>query len=267
VTNPPDRTEIVLSPRVGVVRSLGSLGDVHASGFRAFREPSMNELYRTGQVGQEITDANASLSSERATGWEIGAQSFATRRLPAAFHATCFWTEINRPVSAVLIAQTATTITNLRENLGQIRSRGVELSAELHPARALSATLGYQYADATVTKFSAQPSLVGNWIPQVPRHSFTSQLRASEKHLGELTVALRASGQAFDDADNQFPLAGFFELDVSGHRSLGRHLDANFLVQNVTDQRQQVARTPTLTLGSPIFAEAGLRLHWSRATP
>ena len=87
--------------------------------------------------------------------------------------ATYFWTEINRPVSAVLVAQTPTSVTNLRENLGQIRSRGVEIAATAHVSKGLSATVGYQYALATVTQFSAQPSLVGHWIPEVPRQAFT----------------------------------------------------------------------------------------------
>ena len=270
VSAPPNRTEVVLSPRVGLVRSFGTHAEFHASGFRAFREPSMNELYRTGQIGSQTTLANASLESERATGWELGTKIAATGRVPAVFHATYFWTEINRPVSAVLLSQTATTMTLMRENLGQIRSRGVELSAELYSGHALSATVGYQYADATVTKFSPpppQPSLVGNWIPDVPRNSFTAQVHAASERLGELTVAMRASGMAFDDANNQFVLNGFFSLDVSGQRRLGPHLDAFFLVQNLTDQRAQVARTPTLTLGSPIFAEGGLRLHFRRSAP
>jgi outer membrane receptor protein involved in Fe transport len=267
VATPPDRTEIVLSPRAGLVRNFGAHANLHGSGFRAFREPSMNELYRTGQIGSQTTLANVSLLSERATGWEIGAQVASTRHIPATFHATYFWTEINRPVSAVLLSQTATTSTYMRENLGQIRSRGVELAADVHPAHALSATIGYQYAEATVTRFSAQPALVGNWIPDVPRNSFTAQVHAASERLGEVTVAMRASGMAFDDANNQFVLNGFFSLDVSGHRRINKHLDAFFLVQNLTDQRAQVARTPTLTLGTPIFGEAGLRLHFSRPAP
>lgn len=271
VATPANRTEIVLNPRVGVVRNFGTHADVHASGFRAFRTPSMNELYRTGQVGSQTTLANASLQSERATGWEVGTQIAVPKALNSTFHATYFWTEINRPVSAVLVSQTATTITNMRQNLGQIRSQGVELSADVHPFKAISATLGYQYANAVVTKFSAQTTLVGNWIPEVPRQSFTAQVHAANRWLGELTVAARASGMAYDDSSNQFVLNGFYSLDLSGHRSLGKYVDANFLIQNVTDERPQVARTPTLTLGSPIFAEAGLKLHFSRgpqgATP
>ena len=262
VIKQPNRTEIVLNPRVGLVRSLGTHADLHASGFRAFREPSMNELYRTGQVGSQITQANAGLLSERATGWEIGSEFSTAKRIPAAFHATYFWTEINRPVSAVFLSSTATSSLYKRENLGQIRSQGIELAAEIHPTRFLSANLGYQYANAVVTQFSAQPSLIGNWIPEVPRSSFTAQLRAASERPGELTVAMRATGMTYDDANNQFILNGFFSLDISGHRALNHHLDATFLVQNVTNQRPQVARTPTLTLGSPIFAEGGLRLHY-----
>lgn len=253
----PNRTEILLSPRVGLVRAFGTRATVHASGFRAFRAPSMNELYRTGQVGQETTLANAALRSERATGYEVG--SDVTSR-QATVRATYFWTVINRPISAVLLSQTATTITNQRQNLGQIRSRGVEVAAHLLVARPISATLGYQFSEATVTKFSAQPGLVGNWIPQVPRNSFTVQIRAENRRLGRLTLAARTAGQAFDDANNQFPLAGFFSLDLSGSRQITKRLDVTFQIQNLTDQRPQVSRTPVLTLGSPIFAEAGLRL-------
>ena len=264
LTTQPNRTEIVLSPRAGLVRSFGPSLQLHASGFRAFRTPTMNELYRTGQVGQQITLANPALNSERATGFEAGAQLAPSH---ASLQATYFWTEINRPVSAVLVSQTATTMTNLRENLGQIRSRGVELAATVRPHQTLSATIGYQYALATVTQFSAQPSLVGNWIPQVPRQSFTAQLRAATSRLGQVTLAARTSGLAYDDSGNQFPLAGFYQLDLSGSRAITRHLSANFLIQNITNQRAQVSRTPLLTLGSPIYGEAGLRLIFGAGRP
>jgi len=258
----PDRSEFIVSPRFGIVRQLGSAGTVHASVFRAFRTPTMNELYRTGQVGQETTLANSALTSERATGWEVGAH-LAPVRL-AAVSATYFWTEINRPVSAVLVSSTATTITNRRENLGQIVSQGTELHAEIAAARPLSATLGYQYAHAVVTSFSAQPALAGKWIPQVPRHSFTAQLRAEQPRLGELTLALRATGRAYDDSSNTFELNPFVSLGLFARHDFGPHWTASLLLDNLTNQRPDVARTPNLSLGSPFTAEGGLAFHWSR---
>ncbi len=262
-TAPPNRTEYVLSPRLGLVRQLGPHASLHASAFRAFRSPTMNELYRTGQVGQETTLANPALKSERATGAEAGAEFLAPKS--TTIHATYFWTEINRPVSAVLISQTATTITDQRQNLGQIRSRGVELSADIFRGHPLWFSTGYQFANATVTSFSAQPAYVGNRIPQVPRHSVTAQLHASTPRLGEATLALRASSSAFDDSANTFLLRRFVTLDLSARRPLTHRLDAFVLIQNLLNQRPDVSRTPILTLGSGTFAEAGLRLHLTPA--
>ena len=260
-TTTPNRNEFIPSPRLGIVRQLGSSVNLHASVFRAFRTPTMNELYRTGQVGAQVTQANPQLQSERATGWEIGS-TYTWSSNSIALSANYFWTEINRPVSAVLLA----TNLYMRQNLGQIQSQGTELHLEIEPRRAISATLGYQYAHAVVTQFSAQPTLVGNWIPEVPRQSFTAQLRAAQPRLGTLTLAARASGQAWDDSANTFLLNPFFQLDLSAQHNFGPYLTANAILTNLLNQRPDVARTPTLTLGSPFLAQAGLTVHWPTTT-
>jgi outer membrane receptor protein involved in Fe transport len=220
----------------------------------------MNELYRTGQVGAQVTQANSQLQSERGTGWEVGA-TYASPGGAIALGGTYFWTEINRPVSAVLLS------TNLykRENLGQIVSQGTELHMEVRPGKAISATVGYQYAHAVVTQFSAQPSLVGNWIPEVPRESFTAQLRARSSRLGEVTLAARASGLAWDDSANTFLLDRFFQMDLSARHDFGAHWSATLTMQNLLNQRPNVARTPTLTLASPFLAEGGIGFRWGGA--
>ena len=257
----PNRSEAIVSPRLGIVRQF-PLVTLHASVFRAFRTPTMNELYRTGQVGQETTQANSQLLSERATGWEIGANYTSPANRIAAT-ATYFWTEINRPVSTVLISSTPTSILDRRENLGQILSQGTELHLDLAPTRPISATLEYQYAHAVVTQFSAQPSLVGNWIPEVPRQSFTTQFRAARPRIGQLTLAARASGHAWDDSANTYLLHAFFQLDLSARHDFGTHWNASVALNNLLNQRPDVARTPILTLGSPFLAQAGVTFHCS----
>ena len=258
----PDRSEFIASPRLGIIRQISSNSAVHASVFRAFRSPTMNELYRTGQVGQETTQANSQLQSERATGWEIGA-TFATPSDALAVAGTYFWTEINRPISAVFVSSTTTSILDKRQNLGQIVSQGTELHLDIRPRKTLSATLGYQYAHAVVTRFSAQPALIGNWIPEVPRQSFTGQLRAARPRIGEVTLAARASGHAFDDSANTYVLSSFFSLDLSARHDFGPRWTASVILDNLLNQRPDVARTPILTLGSPFFAEGGLAFHWN----
>jgi outer membrane receptor protein involved in Fe transport len=261
----PNRSEFIASPRLGLVHQITSLATLHASVFRAFRTPTMNELYRTGQVGAQITQANSNLQSERATGWEAGS-TFSTN--PVAISATYFWTAINRPVSTVLQSTNHYT----RENLGQIVSQGTELHLDLYRNRPISATLGYQYSHAIVTRYSPPPptsgpvpaSLVGNWIPEVPRQNFTAQLRAANSRLGELTLAARASGHAWDDSANTELLSAFVQLDLFARHDFGPHWSATAILNNLLNQRPDVSHAiPLLTAGSPFLAQGGLAFHWT----
>ena len=43
-----------------------------ASVYRAFRAPTLNELYRSFRQANNLTDANANLTAERLTGGEAG---------------------------------------------------------------------------------------------------------------------------------------------------------------------------------------------------
>jgi outer membrane receptor protein involved in Fe transport len=177
----PSISQNVFNPRLGVVKKINGTLSLTGSGFRAFRGPTMNELYRQGQVGQQTTLPNASLQAERATGFEFGALVGLERF--GSVRGSYFWTEVNRPVAAVTLSSTPTSTLLKRENLGQLRSDGLSLEWQLQPARFMSVIGGYQLAFATVTKFQADPTLVGKWIPQVPRNMATVQVRFQNQRL------------------------------------------------------------------------------------
>lgn len=255
----PNIDENVFDPRLGVVKKVAGGLSLTASGFRAFRGPSMNELYRQGQVGQQTTLANASLKSERATGFEAGAL-MNVRRL-GSVRTSYFWTQVNRPIAAVTLSTTPTSSLLMRKNLGQLTSKGLTAEWELRPVGFLTVTGGYQFAVSTVTKFQADPTLVGKWTPQVPRNSASLQIRMAKERVGVLNVALRTSGQQFDDSSNQFRLAGYGQVDLYGEHAFGRRWRVYSSVQNLLDQPVQAGRTPILTLGSPRTVLVGVRLH------
>jgi outer membrane receptor protein involved in Fe transport len=261
----PKNWSVAFSSRVDRFRSFdakqraGASTTVLPSAFRAFRGPSMNELYRTGQVGQQITKANPSLRPERATGFEVGA--LLNRPRLGSVRTSYFWTQVNRPVAAVTLSSTPTSVLQQRENLGQLTSRGITVEAELRPLEYLTVTGGYQYADSTVTKFQANPALVGNWTAQVPRNSATAQFRLEKQRWGVFGVDLRTSGQQFDDTANQYRLAGYAQVDLYAEHRFGHGLTAYGSVQNVSGNPIEAGRTPVLTLGVPRTISLGLRLR------
>ena len=270
ITPQPNITELVASPRIGLVRQLPHGLALTATAFRAFRGPTMNELYRTGQVGSQTTLANNALLAERATGFETGIE-LETR--VGHLRATYFWTEVNRPITTVTLSQTATTQTLERENLGQLRSDGIMLEAQSATWHSVNATFGYQLAIATVTAYnpSAQaqlpPSaqdLVGNWLPEVPRESVTSTLNYTAPRIAAFHLIASYQGQEYDDSANQYLLHPYARFDLSADRTLTHHLSIFGAAQNLLNRTIEAGLTPTPTLAAPRLVQAGLRYNFTR---
>ena len=72
----------------------------------------------------------------------------------------------------------------------------------------------------------------------------------------------RFAGKQFDDDQNQFSLDRFFSMDLQVGRALTRNLEVFGAVENLLNQRYQVARTPVVNLGPPILVRVGLRLNF-----
>jgi outer membrane receptor protein involved in Fe transport len=123
---------------------------------------------------------------------------------------------------------------------------------------------GYAYTDATVVEFAStvSPSLVGLDVPQVPRQQFTWEARYWNPSQLLLSLQGRFVGQQFDDDLNQYPLARFYAMDLLIGRNLNHHMEVFAAAENVTDQRYQVARTPTLSVGPPILFRIGMRVDF-----
>ena len=190
----------------------------------------MNELYRTGQVGQETTQANSQLQSERATGWETGA-TYTSPRNAIALSGTYFWTEINRPVSAVFLSSTATSITDKRQNLGQIVSQGTELHLDLRPGRAISATLGYQYAHAVghpllrhlgTHNISSATGFPRSRARASPRNSAPRAHASASSHSPPAPAATPATTAPTPSSSH-----AFFQLDLAARHDFGPHWTAS----------------------------------------
>jgi outer membrane receptor protein involved in Fe transport len=257
---PPQRDERIFDPRLGLSRKLSPHWALTASGFRAFRAPTPSELYRSTQVGSQLTLPNGNLLSERATGWEAG---IAAERSWGSIRSSYFLTQVNRPIVALTINPNSSPILLMRENLGQIESRGVSLDYELAPRSWLAVDGGYQYADAVVSRGTQD---LGNWIPEVARNMATLNLRASRPSLGTISLESRLSGRQFDDDANANLLHGYFRLDAYASHNFGKlpfgsHIELFAAGENLFNRSIEVSKTPTTTLGQPRTARAGLLVH------
>jgi outer membrane receptor protein involved in Fe transport len=253
-----DQSDHAFSPRAALAVRASDKITLTASAYRAFRAPTLNELYRSFRLGNVLTLNNPQLVAERLTGAEGGANIFLKN---ARIHGGFFWMQVSDPVANVTLTNTPALITRERENLGNTRSRGVEADVNWR-FRRLDFIAAYQFVDAAVTSFPAETALVGLEVPQVAPHQFTFQTRYSFSGGWTVATQARASSHQFDDDLNQFPLDPYFQLDAYVSKHLRHWVDVFAAVENLTDSRIQVAKTPLVNVGPPIFARAGLKLHW-----
>ncbi len=255
------------SPRLSVVNQVNSHVSWSASIYRAFRAPSLNELYRSFRQGNVLTESNPALIAERLTGGEAGiAVNGFNRRLE--LRGTVFVNEIIDPVANVTISVTPpppappTLITRQRQNLGRTRAPGIEFDAIAHFTSRFQFSTGYQFVDAKVTSFPGDAALVGLWIAQVPHNVLTFQARYTNPSRISLSAEGRMVGLQYDDDQNQYPLGRFFVLDAMASRSVGSGVEAFAALENLFNEKYAIAATPVEELGLPIAARFGFRFQF-----
>jgi outer membrane receptor protein involved in Fe transport len=250
-----EQSQHAFTPRAAALFNANGHLALTASAYKAFRPPTLNELYRTFRMGNTLTLANSQLLAERLSGAEAGANLLFDR---TRIHTAFFWMEVSDPIANVTLNTTPSLITRQRQNLGRTRSRGVELDAQWR-VKNLDVRAGYQFVDAVVTAFPANTQLIGLEVPQVAPHQFTLQ---TSYLLRGWTMALlaRASSSQFDDDLNRFSLDRYFQLDTYVSRHLRSNLEIFADVQNLTGSRVVTARTPLENIGPPIMGRVGFKM-------
>jgi outer membrane receptor protein involved in Fe transport len=255
-----NRTETAFSPRISLLHSFTSNIAANASVYRAFRAPTLNELYRNFRVGNVVTNANPGLRAEKLTGGEAGV-SVREWNQHLTLRGNFFWSDIDDPVGNVTLSTTPALITRQRQNLGVVRARGVEISAEAQLPKHLQLSGSYILTDSTVLSFPANRALEGLRVPQVPKHSFNAQLSYVARNWTGGFQA-RLMGNQFDDDQNLLPLGRAFTADAEFSRRILEHAHVFVAVQNIFNNRYTVARTPITNVGPPAIARGGLRFDF-----
>ena len=258
----PTRSEEAFSPRLNLSYAVRPQVTLRAAAYRAFRAPTLNELYRSFRVGDTQTLANAALTAERLTGGELGATFTPARNVTGRL--TAFWTETNNPIANFTLSVTPALITRERRNLGRTRARGLEAEADFVLNDHWRLTAGYLFVDAVVRRAPQDASLIGRVLPQVARHQFTLQTSWAHPKWVTAAIQFRATGRQFDDDQNRLPLGSFAVIDASLSRAVYRNVELFFSAQNLLDDRFVVARTPIENVGMPRMIRGGLRFRWER---
>jgi outer membrane receptor protein involved in Fe transport len=265
------RSYNAFSPRLSVVHAIGAHVSWSASVYRAFRAPTLNELYRSFRAGTVTTDANPELRAERLTGGETGVDVTAfQRRLEV--RGIFFFNEVIDPVTNVPcptamplptcpLASSGTT--QQRQNLGRTTAPGFDLNGVVNITNHLQLIAGYEYVNAKVDSAPGL-GLAGLWVGQVPHSVLTFQARYDDPEHIMFSVDGRMVGVQFDDAANAFPMGRFFVMDAMASRNIRGGAEVFGAVENLANERYLFAVQGGPEIGLPIAARVGLRFNFPK---
>jgi len=259
----PARGQNSFDPRVTLSYRLDNGVVLYGSGYRSFRAPTLNELYRGFRVGNVQTLANPYLVAEHFAGFETGVRaSMLHQRLQV--NGTFFWGYVTSPIANVTLVVTDALILRQRQNLGKVQAPGFQIGANLRVTDTINFSASYQFVDSTVVSYPANPALVGNMIPLVPRNNVSFQATWQAPRHFMVALQGRAASNEYDDDQNLFPLGSYFVMSASVSHPLYKGVDMFVAGENITNSSYEIARTTTVNLGQPILVRVGLRWQKTR---
>ena len=255
-----DASELQLDPRLGALWHVSREVAVRGSAYRAFRAPTLNELYRPFQVGNVLTAANERLRPETLWGGELGTQIV----LPGvSLQATAFGNQLSDPIANVTLAAPLDGATRQRQNLGKTRIYGLDLDLSWRPGAAWTVRVGHTFSDAHVTAAPAQPDLIGKRLAQDPRHRTVAAVTYDRARLATIGAQVRYLGRQFEDDLNTLPIGAVVLVDARVERTLAYGVSLFVSGQNLFDRRYLVGRAGIDTEGAPRTFELGVAYHAS----
>ncbi len=268
----PTRTGTEFSPSAGLTWKAADGLEFHLAGQRAFREPTLNELYRPFRVGSTVTLANPDLSTEHADTAELGA---VWNRGRLRISAEGFAARLVDPVDNVTLVQGPGTFPGFgtlpvggvgqeRLNLNRIDTDGGQLGATWNESGVWSFNLSVLGEDATVAAATAAPNLVGNMLPEVPRWNASLGMTWHPTARVFLTARVRRTGSQFDDDQNRLPLTAATVADASLRVVVARHAEVFLSVDNLANAQVETAHSAAgvYSVAPPRLAGAGARVSW-----
>ncbi|NRR28699.1 TonB-dependent receptor [Oxalobacteraceae bacterium] len=233
------RSESSWSPKAALSYRANQEWTLKASAGRAIRNPTAAELFQGSIVDGKIVNNDPNLRAERSWTSELTAERVLAE---SSLRATLF----HENTRDALYSQALTPLVNTIQNIGAVRTTGLELAYQGEDVlvHGLSLSSSLTYADSKIVRNDAMPSSVGKRQPRVPdwRANFLASYHVGDKWT--TTFGARYSGKQYGTLDNSDPngetytgVSRYFVTDVRVRYRIGQRWTASVGIDNLNDAR------------------------------
>jgi vitamin B12 transporter len=247
----PNRSDTTPTGRLGVRYALNEAVYLRAAAYAGFRAPTLNELNRPFRVGNDITEANATLKPETLQGIEAG---FGGDNGPVRWSADVFYNLLKDPITNVTIGIGPGTFPvagfvpaggtlRQRQNAGEIEAWGFEgdVAGDIGPTVGWRAAMAY--TDAEVDGGSAVPQLTGLRPAQTPKWTVTGGVNFQPVDALRLSADVRYESARWEDDLNSRRLSAGLQVDARAAWAFTEHAEVYIAAENLFDENLEVGET------------------------
>lgn len=195
-----ERTETFFSPKASLALQATSDWLLRASLGKAYRMPTVSELYQGSISSGVIVNNDPNLKPEKALSGELTAERELGNGL---LRLTLFQDDAYDALYSQTDVTVTPNITNI-QNIDKIRTRGVEVAFDKKDAglRGLDLSGSITYADSEILKNTKSPASIGKQQPRVPDWRATAVATWHQGDLMSYTLAARYSGRQYNTLNN-----------------------------------------------------------------
>jgi iron complex outermembrane receptor protein len=234
-----DRREQAWSPKAALAWRADEAWTLKASAGRAVRNPTAAELFQGSIVDDKIVNTDPYLRAEKSWTGELTAERMSAQ---GSLRATLFGENTRDALYSQPLTATVSTV----QNVGRIRTRGLELAQQADDVLTHGLTLqsSLTYADSEIVANDGMPASVGKRQPRVPRWRANA---LASYHVGEHwtgTFGVRYSGKQFGTLDNSDPngatymgVSDYLVADVRLRYRFNRQWTASVGIDNLNNAK------------------------------
>lgn len=252
LVNQPEVESDAFSPKASLDWEFVKDWSAKVSVGKAYRFPTVGELYQSVTTGAQLTAPNPNLKPENAISTEFSlARNFEDGQVRVSVftedlkYALISQTALLDPATTTPALPPGTVVTaNFIQNIDKVESRGIELVADKEDVliRGLTLSGSITYVESTTVENDAFPAAVGKRTPQVPEWRSTIVATYRPDDHWSFTLAGRYVDDTYGTIDNSDAFShtfqgfeGFMTWDARVNWEIDDHWTAAVGVENLGD--------------------------------
>lgn len=244
----------VYSYRLGTNYQIDESSTIYVNYSTGFRAPTVSQLYAGDVSTYGDTQNNPDLTPEKSHNYEIG---FRTVQSDIAIDLSVFQLDRKDFIMKTSGNYGDTNATDMWDNIGGAKHRGVELAVSGKLVEELSFNMAYTYLDATYTSYdnygmslgadtysTSAPvfyyDVTGNYIPRTSKHQLNVITDYQATNALRVSAEVNARSKYFADDLNKIVIPGHATLNLSTDYKMKiseYHLNLFARVDNVLDKQ------------------------------